>query len=401
MSDREFTLTTLLDPIQPEAFFQETWEKQPLLVRREKPDYYAGLLSLEDIDDLLYFTRPESWIAQTEKAEPEYPGTEAPPLGMKRVHSWLGVPNLLELCQEYGQGQTIIAYRLQHCRRSVALLSRNLAGAFQHPVNVSMWLTPPASQSFEPHFDTHDFFILQLEGTKHWRLYGGGPTLPLSEDRARMARSDLGPVQEIELRPGDLLYLPRGHVHEPFTGESLSLHLTVGIFVYRWADLFEQALQAVVQQDVRFREAVPRGYLDSAAAAADLQTRFQELLQGFAAGASVAQASARLADRFFAEHLPALPDGRLTGPEARATIELDTVLEKRPGSVCRVSAGAESAQIQFPGNRVSGPSWIAPALHFVAQAARFAVRGLPDDLSDNAKVVLARRLVREGLLRIV
>jgi len=394
-----FTLATLLQPIEPAVFFQDAWEKQPLHVSGRKPDYYAGLLSLDDIDELVYFTRPESYTVKTERTGPGCPETS--PAEMKQVRSTIGVPNLVELCKEYGQGRTIIAYRLQHSRRSLALLCRSLASTFQHPVNVTMWLTPPASQSFEPHFDTHDIFLLQLEGTKHWRLHGGGPALPLREDRAPVVRAELGPVQEIHLRPGDLLYVPRGHVHEPFTADTRSLHLTIGIFVFRWADLLGKALEAVVQRDVRFREAVPPGYLDAERAPAALQERFQELLHGLVASASFAEASARLADDFFADHMPALPDGRLAGQEMIATIALDTILEKRPGSICRVIASAGSADIQFPGNRVSGPSWIAPALRFIAEATRFPVRALPDDLSDNAKVVLAQRLVREGLLRVV
>ena len=42
----------------------------------------------------------------------------------------------------------------------------------------------------------------------------------------------------------------------------------------------------------------------------------------------------------------------------------------------------------------------APALRFIAAEPRFAVRSLPDSLANESKLVLARRLVREGLLAI-
>lgn len=54
--------------------------------------------------------------------------------------------------------------------------------------------------------------------------------------------------------------------------------------------------------------------------------------------------------------------------------------------------------IRFPGNSVSGPAAIAPALHFISRAERFLVRDLPDQLSDDSKILLTKRLVREGLI---
>jgi hypothetical protein len=69
--------------------------------------------------------------------------------------------------------------------------------------------------------------------------------------------------------------------------------------------------------------------------------------------------------------------------------------------ICRVIAEKALASIQYPGNRIRGPRQIAPALRFIAAESRFAVRSLPDSLTDEAKLVLVKRLVREGLLAIV
>ena len=82
-------------------------------------------------------------------------------------------------------------------------------------------------------------------------------------------------------------------------------------------------------------------------------------------------------------------------------LDLETVLERHPQALCRVVEEGPGVAIEFPGNRVSGPHRIATALHFVAGTQRFAVRELPGELNAEAKVVLARRLLREGLLRVV
>src|SRR5439155_21535439 len=68
------------------------------------------------------------------------------------------------------------------------------------------------------------------------------------------------PAREIELRAGDLLYLPRGHGHEARTGETMSIHVTLGLYAVTWADLLCLAVYQAAQSDVRFRRALPPGF---------------------------------------------------------------------------------------------------------------------------------------------
>jgi hypothetical protein len=75
------------------------------------------------------------------------------------------------------------------------------------------------------------------------------------------------------------------------------------------------------------------------------------------------------------------------------------VLERRGHFVCRVSREGTTATIRFGENHVAGPAAIGVALEFVRDTPRFRVGDLPGALGSQSKVVLARRLVREGLLR--
>ena len=67
---------------------------------------------------------------------------------------------------------------------------------------------------------------------------------------------------------------------------------------------------------------------------------------------------------------------------------------------CTVTRTDEQAAIWFSGVPVEAPASIEPALRFVARTERFAVRDLPDCLTEKGKGVLVRRLVREGLLAV-
>src|SRR5689334_4794111 len=47
------SLEWLISPVSKEVFFNEYWDKQPLVVNRRRPDYFSGLLSLDEVDRVL------------------------------------------------------------------------------------------------------------------------------------------------------------------------------------------------------------------------------------------------------------------------------------------------------------------------------------------------------------
>lgn len=112
------------------------------------------------------------------------------------------------------------------------------------------------SQGFSPHFDDVEAFVLQLAGAKTWALYAPpsnqpGRTLPRNPSR-NLSQSELParPDAEVTLRAGDLLYFPRGWVHQCVScGESNehSLHLTVSCgHRSAWADFLDDVLPNAV-----------------------------------------------------------------------------------------------------------------------------------------------------------
>lgn len=394
-------LDDLLRPIAPESFFRDFWEKAPLVVARGNEKHYAGLLSLGDIDQIVAFSRPKftdpSAFQAAGPVRPTYVRGALEPPSFSPADN----PGIAELRQVFDHGKSVVIMAMQHRWPAVAELCRNLEVAFHCPVHANLYLTPAGSQGFAAHFDTHEVFILQLEGVKHWRLYGAAEALPLVSENVGIPRAPLGAARDVCLNAGDFLYLPRGHVHEAFTADSFSLHLTVGINVYRWADLLRHALLNAGRQDVQFRESIPGGALPGDKSV--LKRQFQQLLEKLADEASgdafFEQALDSLGDQFFSQ-LHMLPRSHFAIQADLDQVDLDTVLERPSQAMCRVFQNEEGVAIEFPGNRVGGPHRIAAALRFIAGATRFAVRALPDDLNAESKVVLARRLIREGLLTI-
>ena len=79
-----------------------------------------------------------------------------------------------------------------------------------------------------------DVFILQLDGRKEWRLYDVPVKHPFMGHKVGRVPQGEPPAQAgrprmtLTLEPGDMLYMPRGLVHEAATTDAApSLHLTI------------------------------------------------------------------------------------------------------------------------------------------------------------------------------
>jgi hypothetical protein len=398
MKPEKFDLAKVLWPIEADTFFRDSWEKQPLAVVRDDPAYYQGLFSRRDLDDLIAFTRPKFF-------DNLQPG--APPR-LNVVHGWLPheepfagyYPNLADVRRAVAHGKTLLITGMQQRWPAVAAMGRALETFFGCMVHTNLYFTPPGAQGFDPHYDTHEVFVLQIDGDKHWRLYGPGKELPLPNDKSAISKEQLGPpTQEVLLRSGDLLYLPRGHIHEAHTSESASLHLTVGVNVLRWLDLLQLALSRAAAADVRFRRSLPVGLLCADASPPSLRDKFHEAIQHFAKNADLEGAVGAMAEAFVGG-MAALP-GDYFAAEDLDGIDLDAVLEKARGVLCRVIQRSDKVTLLAPGARIDGPANLGPAMRYIAQAQRFTPAELPDNLTPEAKLALVRRLLRERVLTIV
>jgi hypothetical protein len=77
-----FDFARLLAPITPADFFETAWQKEPIHIVRDASTYYSELLSLRDVDALIYFGKAtfpaELNFSVAPRAEAVVPGT--PPL---------------------------------------------------------------------------------------------------------------------------------------------------------------------------------------------------------------------------------------------------------------------------------------------------------------------------------
>jgi bifunctional lysine-specific demethylase and histidyl-hydroxylase MINA len=387
-----FDLERLLHPLDPQAFKNTYWEKQPLRLERNDADYYAELFSLKEFDRLLSQSRIRQGDIRILSG-----GKETPIDSLKDSGHNGSVGALEHLYAHYRDGRSIAVNGIGQCTTALADFCRSLAPAFSARVQINSYLSPAASQGLGTHYDTHDVFVLQIWGSKHWTLHEGGFDLPLLQQAWRRTNEPGRVVDEFDLQRGDLLYLPRGCVHTASSNSNASLHLTVGIHPIPWAMVMNGILQTAMKNDRRFRESLPLGFEREETARQSATARLSELLACLVDQVDVAAVIDDAAEAARRGTPPAL-DGHLTDLVAAGSIDEFTKLRQRPGIDCRLTEDDEQICLRFHGKEIKLPVQVGPALRMMAAGGCFSLADLPGELHEADRLVLAKSLLTEGFL---
>jgi hypothetical protein len=133
--------------------------------------------------------------------------------------------------------------------------SFRLLQAFQNflgnRVSVNCYYTPKDSQTLPCHFDCHPVFIIQIYGSKLWKLYRPGPQKPLYGEGSPVSPKSRSHISSFLLQPGDLLFIPRGFLHEAESVGSPSFHLTFGVFPLQTIDFFSDLVERTLSDECK------------------------------------------------------------------------------------------------------------------------------------------------------
>jgi bifunctional lysine-specific demethylase and histidyl-hydroxylase NO66 len=377
-------LARCVEPIDAAEFFAEYWEQQPLAVPRSEEGRFDDLISVADVERLVSSgsLRYPAFRLVKEGGQvglSEY-ATDLP----WRPHAFTGSADPERVAAAFEDGATIVLQGLHLNWTPLAKFCRGLEVDLGYPAQANAYYTPRGSQGFAVHHDTHDVFVLQVAGEKHWRIYDPLFELPLKEQRYSKALGEHGaPTLELTLRAGDTLYLPRGWLHDALTSETDSLHVTVGINPHTWVDAVRAALDEC-EDDLEFRRSVPEDGVMS-----------DDLVERLAARLEPADVTRRARAKLVRSRRPIL-DGQLEEVRTLDSLTVDTPLERRP----TVIADLDGATLSFEGKHLTVPVYALAELRAIAEAdGPFTAAELPGELDDDSRLVLVRRLIREGFVR--
>ena len=176
-----------------------------------------------------------------------------------------------------GLGASLVANHMHRICPEVAAVVSMLEQEFAARVVANAYCSFKGVQAFQTHFDLHDVFALQAEGEKTWHIYetrADAPVAPLppGDEVEKWLTASRGKLLfEAHMKPGDILYLPRGQYHDALTGSRASLHVTFGVAPATGLALFK------ILESALTRESEFRAYLPDARNEAELRERLAKL----------------------------------------------------------------------------------------------------------------------------
>src|SRR5690606_37704150 len=236
------SFTDFLNPISNQDFLEQYYEKQFFLLERNNIHFYETILNVNDIDKYLSNHDIEYPSVRLVKNGKELDGD----LYLKNINygtaMFEGLVDTDKMFQLYCLGSTIIIQGLDRSNKALGDFCRKLSVELPFTFQSNIYITPNDSKGFESHYDTHDVFVMQIKGKKRWQLFEPNPvTLPTKMEKFDSKRtniSNLKLLKEFDLNVGDLLYIPRGMIHNARSLSEDSIHITLGVFPEKWFDLF-------------------------------------------------------------------------------------------------------------------------------------------------------------------
>lgn len=143
-------LTSLLRPYSVEEFLQQNWANKAVYIPNEGEKQFTQLFSWEKLSYLLNFHEfkyPELRLVLDEKVLDESANA-----------------NLIKLCQE---GATLIINGVHKLIPEIAKFTAELKSNLGYGTQINAYCSWPGRQGFSSHYDTHEVFILQVDGSKN------------------------------------------------------------------------------------------------------------------------------------------------------------------------------------------------------------------------------------------
>lgn len=238
--------------ISKEMFFEKYFEKNIFLQRNaiQIPDFWGEINALFD------------------RTEARAPFIRIFKNGPVAEHSFIEAFNdigvskrklIKSAVHEYlRNGATVIFNRAEISSSLVRGLCRNVAEFAGMPTLANAYLAFGGDGTFGDHWDTHDVFVVQVVGKKHWKVYEPTFEFPLANQTSKDVKKSRPPqpILDCVLERGDCLYIPRGWWHNALPTDGETFHLTIGLHTPPTIDYISWVARNVLSRHPKMRQSI-------------------------------------------------------------------------------------------------------------------------------------------------
>lgn len=249
------SLEAFLSPIEPTRFLREHYCRAPVHIRGDV-QRFSGLLCWDGLNRAMTRQRPRRVPLRLAKGgnlipHEEFATKETNAAGDLWRVDFHAVRRLLEA------GATLVVDRIDETHEPLADFCRMLEwelGSYAFADAFASWHN---IQGFPTHWDPEQVFVVQLVGTKRWRLFKPERLHPTQQDKSRKVSRPTEVFWEDDVKAGDVLYIPGGWWHDALAVSECSLHLAFSLFAATGLTAVNTLLREL-QEDEVARTPLPR-----------------------------------------------------------------------------------------------------------------------------------------------
>lgn len=214
MTVMQTPLGFLLDPVGPEEFWKENYGQRALHIPGN-PAKFSRLFVWRALNEVL------------NSSPHPHPGLKMTLAGKQFVPH-----DPTALIRAVQDGATLILEDIDRYDLRLGDFLSRLTEEIQEDTRFNLYVSYPEHQGYKNHYDTHDFFILQITGFKEWHVFPSTISSPLffQKTHRRTPPPETSRYLHCTLSPGDVLYVPKGHWHYAIARREPSVHLTLAVF---------------------------------------------------------------------------------------------------------------------------------------------------------------------------
>ena len=375
-------LSALLAPVSLDEFLSRYWLREHLFCR-SAADRFAELISWADINAIL-----EHHWRETFRFRLARQGRDLDPASYADLDGFTPRVRARDLTDHLRRGATLSFDAIGEVHEPLTRLAKAFEAFFRGGTKINIYAGWRSVHGLDLHRDNQEIFILHLDGRKRWLLYGRSVD---DVDRADLAGTSVPPagaVLDEVLRPGDLLYIPRGCYHLAIPIDEPALHLTLGVKNPRGSDVLLWIVDRLRANDVFASDLPLLGDDDERRRYSErLRRALIDALDGDLVEQYVAETGSNLKPRpSFDLPWSATPDGLPRGRDFLVTL-------KSPAAIVPNGASDGSIEVECSGRTYRFPRSMGRLIDRLDAGASLSIGRLIDAGSGTLDEAMVRTLV--------
>lgn len=316
--------------------------------------------------------------------------------------------DILSLSKKYlSSNHSIVINYAENFHPDLAILTREFGEYFNSISYCSIFLNPPNLNCFGAHYDGVDVFALQLEGEKIWKIRKPINLLP-TKNQVFDIENDVEYYDEYKLIQGDVLYIPRGFIHNVYSTDQYSLHISIGLSSNRKIDVYGEILKLIELEKIEYRKTA-KGVLEKGYKYIKGEFHNDDLKERLFDPYYIKKALSQINSKKYSR-LSLIPNSYIKQTLLNLDVNNSTEVIVAEGMILEVNVFDNKVNLVYPIGINNSDQWISHSLslpilalttlEFIRDSiSSFTIEEMPGLITIESKILLAKELLNIGVLK--